>query len=627
MPKPLAVQLYTFRDPARFGGAGMGLDPESLEAIAEVGFLGVETVDVPGGDPVEARRALDAVGLSVASSHTWSSLDDLGDFERVSAGIAELGSRRIIVSHRDFGSIDAIDAYADQLGAAAAVAGRHGLTLAHHNHSAEMRPVDGVPAYRRLVDRLDPAVAIQVDIFWVVVGGADPAEVVAELGERVVSLHIKDGIDLPDEAYDAGPFLNVPIGEGIVDPGAGDRRSRRRRRHRVAHRRVRSRRRSAHRRRPRELRAPGRARTRPGPRGVTTTRPARVGIVGCGDVTGLYLPGCARFPVIELAACADLDEERAAALSARGGFPAMSIEALLADPSIEVVLNLTPPTAHAAVSLAAIAAGKHVYTEKPLATTRADAEAILAAASVAGVRVGGAPDTFLGGGLQTARARIDAGDVGTPSLATAAVLHLGPERWHPNPAFFYGRGGGPLLDVGPYYVAALVSLLGPITGVAALGRGVGGERRVATGPRAGETFPVEVSTTVIASYTFASGVIGSLMASFDVVRSTLPHLEVHGTAGSLELGDPNAFDGAVRRRVLDGADWDDVPLTHDGQVGRGIGLADMIEAIRADRPARASGGFAYHVLDVLLATEEAAAAGATVAVASTTERPAPLDPR
>ena len=210
-------------------------------------------------------------------------------------------------------------------------------------------------------------------------------------------------------------------------------------------------------------------------------RPARVGIVGCGDVTNLYLPGIAPFTSIELAACTDLDADRAAALSARGGFPAVSLEELLADPTIEIVLVLTPPVAHAAVSRAAIAAGKHVYTEKPLATTRADAQAILADAAAAGVRIGAAPDTFLGGGLQTARALIDEGAIGTPLAASASFAHLGPERWHPNPGIFYATGGGPLLDVGPYYVTALVSLLGPIVAVSAVGRGVGTDRTIGAG--------------------------------------------------------------------------------------------------------------------------------------------------
>jgi predicted dehydrogenase len=355
-------------------------------------------------------------------------------------------------------------------------------------------------------------------------------------------------------------------------------------------------------------------------------RPARVGIVGCGNVIDLYLPACARFPSIEFAACADLDPARAAALSASAGFPALPVEALLADPSIEIVLILTPPGAHAAVSRAAIAAGKHVYSEKPLAIVREDAQAILAEAEAAGVRLGGAPDTFLGGGLQTARAVLDAGGIGEVGVASATVAHLGPELWHPNPAFFYGPGGGPLLDVGPYYVTALVHLLGPIVEVTAVARGVGGERTIARGPRAGQTFPVTAPTTIIGAFTFSSGAIASITASFDVAASTQPHIELHGTAGSLSIGDPNTFDGPVRRHAVDGAGWTDVPLTGDGTVGRGIGLADMIEAIRLGRPARASGALAFHVVDVLLSTEAAAASGAPVRIESTVARPEPLPP-
>jgi predicted dehydrogenase len=358
---------------------------------------------------------------------------------------------------------------------------------------------------------------------------------------------------------------------------------------------------------------------------ITDVRPARVGIVGCGDVTNLYLPGTAPFASIELAACADLDPDRAAALSARGGFPAVAPEELLADPLIEIVLVLTPPAAHAAISRAAIAAGKHIYSEKPLATTRLDAEVVLAEARSAGVRVGAAPDTFLGGGLQTARALIDEGAIGTPVAATGCVAHLGPESWHPNPGIFYARGGGPLLDVGPYYVTALVNLLGPIVRVSAIGRGVGSERLIGSGPRAGTTVAAEAPTTVFATLAFESGVVGGLTASFDVVASKTPHLEIHGTAGSLSLGDPDRFDGAVRYRALGTKSWEDVPLRFDGGIGRGIGLADLIAALRTERPHRASGELAFHVLDVLLAIETATTSDRSARVMSRCERPAPLD--
>jgi predicted dehydrogenase len=353
-------------------------------------------------------------------------------------------------------------------------------------------------------------------------------------------------------------------------------------------------------------------------------RPARVGIIGCGDVTNLYLPGCARFPIIELGACADIDPGRAADLAARGGFPAVSTDDLLADPGIEIVLVLTPPAAHAAVSMAAIAAGKHVYSEKPLATDRDGATAILAAAETAGVRVGGAPDTFLGGGLQTARSMIDAGAIGTPLMAHASAAYLGPERWHRNPGIFYAPGGGPLLDLGPYYVAALVNLLGPVRRVAAVGRGVGAQRLIGIGPLAGDTIVAEVPTTVVGTLEFTSGAIAGFTASFDVVASDVPHLEIHGTAGSLVLGDPNRFDGTVRYRPKGATAWEDILLRFDASVGRGVGLADMIGAIRTGAPHRASGRFAFHVLDVLLSVEAATRANTWIAIESAVERPEAL---
>ncbi len=225
MPKPLAVQLYTFRDTTKPGVAGLGLDPAALAAIADIGFLGVETVDVPGGDPVAARRAIEAAGLQVASSHTWTRLDDLDSFDRASAAVAELGSSSIILSGSGFTSVDLVDAFADRLNAASAVAARHGLSLGYHNHAAEMRPLEGIPVYRRLLQLVDPAVVFQVDIFWVQVGGLEPGPVITELGERVVSLHIKDGETLPSDAG-AEPFVNVAVGQGVIDVGgaveAGD---------------------------------------------------------------------------------------------------------------------------------------------------------------------------------------------------------------------------------------------------------------------------------------------------------------------------------------------------------------------------------------------------------------------
>ena len=219
-PLPLAVQLYTFRDPARFGGSGLGLDVPTLRAVADAGFLGVETVDVPGGDPLAARQALADLDLAVASSHTWGDPGDVDAFRRAADGVAALGSRRIIVSPRPDDVRGDVAPFADRLLAAADVAGDRGLRLGVHTHDAEMSMHAGTRAIDRLAAALGDRVDIQIDIFWAVVGGADPAEVITNLGPRVVSLHLKDGVDLPSSAYGDAPFVNVPVGTGVVDPAA-----------------------------------------------------------------------------------------------------------------------------------------------------------------------------------------------------------------------------------------------------------------------------------------------------------------------------------------------------------------------------------------------------------------------
>ena len=215
---PLAVQLYTFRDPVRFGGAGMGLDAPALSAIAASGFLGVETVDVPGGDPAEARRVLDDLGLTVASSHTWSQWTDRAAFRKATDEVAALGSPRIIVSPSPDDLVDGGAGLIDRLAGAADIARERGLRLGIHTHDAEMRVADGERVIHRLSDALDDSIDIQIDIFWAVVGGADPAEVIRGLGSRVVSLHLKDGVTLPPSAYGDTPFVNVPVGSGSIDP-------------------------------------------------------------------------------------------------------------------------------------------------------------------------------------------------------------------------------------------------------------------------------------------------------------------------------------------------------------------------------------------------------------------------
>jgi predicted dehydrogenase len=352
-------------------------------------------------------------------------------------------------------------------------------------------------------------------------------------------------------------------------------------------------------------------------------RPVGVGVIGCGVISEIYLKNMAALPGLTVVGCADLLPERAESRAAQFGIEALSVEALLADPRIEIVVNLTIPAGHAEVAAAAIAAGKSVYNEKPLAISREDGQRLLEAAARAGVLVGGAPDTFLGAGLQTCRALLDEGRIGEPVAATAFMLCPGHEGWHPDPAFYYQVGGGPLFDMGPYYLTALVSLLGPVRRVTGSARATYPTRTIRSKRRQGEVIPVEVPTHVAAVLDFSAGPIATLVTSFDVWSSDTPVLEIYGSAGSLSAPDPNTFGGPVRLRPAGSPEWDDVTLI-DGypENSRGLGVADMAAALRDGRPARAGGDLAYHVLDVMHAVHEASETGAHVEPASTCERPA-----
>jgi predicted dehydrogenase len=361
---------------------------------------------------------------------------------------------------------------------------------------------------------------------------------------------------------------------------------------------------------------------------------AGVGIVGAGNISSRYIAGLARFPQLAVVGCADADPERSRAVEAAFGVRSFdTVEALLASPDVDVVVNITTPLAHAEVSLAAIAAGKDVYVEKPLAATLTDARRVLEAASAAGRLVGCAPDTSLGSAVQTARAAIDEGIVGEPIGAACFVPHTHPEEWHPDPRFLFQPGAGPLLDMGPYYVTALVTCLGPIAEVAGMAR-IGASPRVMSAPnRLVESFEAEVETHTSAAIRFASGVVGTMLMSFDVWHGDFPHIEIYGTLGALRLPSPNDFDGDVSVRLNADAGWRTVapriavsgPPGADAQRLRGIGVADVVAA-RAGAPQRATGSLAYHVLEVLAAVTESSDDHRFVAIESTIERPRPLDP-
>jgi predicted dehydrogenase len=361
-----------------------------------------------------------------------------------------------------------------------------------------------------------------------------------------------------------------------------------------------------------------------------SSEPIRVGIVGCGTISGYYFERLQSFDSIDVRACADLVPERAKEKTAKYDVArACSPEELLADPDIDLVVNLTIPAAHASVAMAAIAAGKSIYTEKPLALDRAEGEAIVAAAAAAGsaspVRVGCAPDTFLGAGLQTCRRLLDEGAIGEPLAATAFVMGPGPEVWHPNPAFLYEAGAGPLFDVGVYYLTALVNLLGPVQRVSGSARISRTERPI---PVRGGTIKVSVPTHVAATLDFAEGPVATLIASFDVPGTTLPRIEVYGTEGTLAVPDPNTFGGPVRLLRAGQREWADVDLDPGfAEQARGIGVADMVRGLATGEPHRASGELALHVLDIMQAVHEASAESRYVSLTTTTPRPAAFDPQ
>jgi predicted dehydrogenase len=350
-----------------------------------------------------------------------------------------------------------------------------------------------------------------------------------------------------------------------------------------------------------------------------------VGVIGCGAISSAYLTAARKFPVIEIVALADANPAAAEARAAEFGAPARSVDTLLADPAVEIVLNLTVPRAHVEVGLRAIAAGKHVYSEKPLGVTVAEARHLVEAAAASGVRLGCAPDTFLGGAHQTARQCVDEGLIGRPVGGTAFFMCPGHERWHPNPGFYYLAGGGPMLDMGPYYVTDLVNLLGPVASVSGVATRLRAERVVASKPLQGTRLPVEVATHVAGALLFADGAAVTMTMSFDVARHRHVPIELYGERGSLIVPDPNFFGGRIEFATAD-EDWREIPTRHayaDGNY-RILGAADMAHAIRSGRPHRASGALALHALEVMEAFQTSSDSGRAVSVSTRPERPAPL---
>ncbi|WP_296195413.1 Gfo/Idh/MocA family oxidoreductase [uncultured Microbacterium sp.] len=364
------------------------------------------------------------------------------------------------------------------------------------------------------------------------------------------------------------------------------------------------------------------------------TRPLGVGVIGAGVISQTYLTNLTSFPDVDVVAVGDLLPERARAKADEHGIASAGTpDDVLSNPDVDLVVNLTIPQVHVEVSAAAIAAGKHVWTEKPIGLDRDATRALLAQADAAGVRIGSAPDTLLGPGFQTAKRAIQQGIIGEPMFVQTSFQTQGPDLWHPDPAFLFARGAGPLLDMGPYYLSALVSLLGPVASVAARGSRPRVERTIHTGPRAGGTFPVEVPSSIQVLTSFAAGQHGTHLLSFDSALERHGVLEIHGTEGSIVLPDPNQFEGRIAYVkplgvIRDGMNFEQewIEIPNEGTVvGRGLGVLDMARAIATNRPHIATGELGFHVLDVMLSAEESASTGQTLEIGSTVA-PVPLLP-
>jgi predicted dehydrogenase len=362
------------------------------------------------------------------------------------------------------------------------------------------------------------------------------------------------------------------------------------------------------------------------------SRPLGVGVIGAGVISQTYLENLTSFPDVKVVAVGDLLPDRARAKADEHGVASAGTpDDVLSNTDVDLVVNLTIPQVHVEVSSAAIAAGKHVWTEKPIGLDRDATRALLAQADAAGRRIGSAPDTLLGPAFQSAKRAIQKGVIGEPLFVQTSFQTQGPDLWHPDPAFLFARGAGPLLDMGPYYFSALVSLLGPIAAVTARGSRPRLERTIHTGPRAGETFPVEVPSTVQVLTSFAAAQHGTHLLSFDSALERHGVVEIHGSEGTIVLADPNRFEGRIayvkplgvfRDGMKTEQEWIEIP--NEGVVvGRGLGVLDMARAIAADRPHIATGELGFHVLDVMLSAEESSASGQTLEIGSTVA-PVPL---
>lgn len=351
----------------------------------------------------------------------------------------------------------------------------------------------------------------------------------------------------------------------------------------------------------------------------------KIGIIGAGNISKQYLTTCPKFEILEVAAIADLNMDAARAKAEEFGVPeAIEVDEMLARKDIEQIINITIPAAHVPVNLKILEAGKHAHTEKPFGMNVTEGQQVIDLAEKSGLRVGCAPDTFMGIGIQTARRVIDEGMIGKPTAAVANMISRGPEHWHPNPEFFYQRGGGALFDMGPYYLTALVSLLGPVASMTAKTKATFSEREILSEAKRGQMMPVEINTHATGILEFANGVLATTIFSFDVFGGhNMPMLEIHGTEGSLIVPDPNTFGGEVKVKLRD-KDWEVIEPTHTHTCGRGLGPADIAYSVRSGRPHRASGDLAFHVLEIMETYDISSNSAMAAKLKTTCALPAPI---
>lgn len=353
----------------------------------------------------------------------------------------------------------------------------------------------------------------------------------------------------------------------------------------------------------------------------------RVGIIGCGKISSIYMENCNKFDVLDLVACADIDLSRAQQQADEFNIPHVyTTEQLLNDPNIDMIINLTIPAVHAEVSLRALESGKHVYVEKPLTVTREEGHKVLEMAKAKGLLVGSAPETFFGAGIQTSLKLIEDGVIGRPVAATSFMMARGHEHWHPDPEFYYAAGGGPMFDMGPYYLTALVQLLGPIRTISGMTATALPERTITSEKKYGQKITVDIPTHVTGTMQFHDGAVATLITSFDIFGgSGLPNIEIYGTEGTIRVPDPNTFGGPVMYRRIGEQEWTEQPLLFGyDQNTRGIGPADMAYAILTGRKHRASGELAYHVLEAMWAFHDSSDSRSFYEMESTCDRPVPL---